>query len=87
MEHKLLSKETVKQYIKQAEENKVSIKSRSKDGFIYWYLNDGVSNKSYWLKLRKNFIKRTLTQYNKNPTYRRYLSLVMWAYIPTKSYK
>ena len=35
-----------------------------------------------WEKKRDNFVKRHLAQYLTNPTRRRWLALVMWAYRP-----
>ena len=37
-----------------------------------------------WSRKRRNFIARHLKQYNANPTFRRYLALLMWAYKPCK---
>ena len=35
-----------------------------------------------WSQRRDNFIARTLPAYNANPTHRRALSLIAWAYAP-----
>ena len=35
-----------------------------------------------WGQRREQFIARHLAQYEKNPTYRRWLALVAWAYRP-----
>lgn len=35
-----------------------------------------------WAHERANFVKRHMEQYRKNPTRRRWLALVMWAYMP-----
>ena len=74
----MMSKKEVKKYLDEAIKYKVSIKSRL-DGFTYHYLN---SNKisDEWLKKRNAFISRTLPAYKKNKTYRRKLSLIMWAH-------
>lgn len=78
--YKLISRKELKKYIPEAVKHGVSKVSRS-NGFTYHYLNDNeISNE--WLKKRDGFIKRTLPQYNNNPTYRRFLSLVMWSYKP-----
>lgn len=38
-----------------------------------------------WGNRRDNFVARTLAQYEKNPTRRRYLALIAWAYKPKKT--
>jgi hypothetical protein len=35
-----------------------------------------------WARKRDLFIRRTLAAYTKNPTYRRALALMAWAYMP-----
>jgi hypothetical protein len=35
-----------------------------------------------WQDERRRFIARHMAQYEKNPTYRRFLALVMWGYLP-----
>jgi len=35
-----------------------------------------------WQNKRRGFIARHMAQYEKNPTYRRFLALVMWGYLP-----
>jgi|SaaInlV_125m_DNA_1040241.scaffolds.fasta_scaffold49860_2 hypothetical protein len=71
----------------------VSVIARSPRGFLTAYKNvNGDRGKmseskvpgrrTYWDKERHSFISRTLGQYNKKKTLRRWLSLVMWAYKP-----
>ena len=69
----------------------VSKVARSRRGFMRAY-EKSPSGKAMWKKAatkgeswgarRRNFLKRALAQYRSNPTYRRWLSLVMWAYWP-----
>ncbi len=71
--------ETAK-YENEAEKLRVSIKSRT-DGFYNWFKNnDGKLNIPIWIQKRNGYIARTLPLYKKNPTYRRWLSLVFWNY-------
>ena len=62
------------------EKEKVSIVARSPKGFLTMY-KKGLLNEK-WLKKRQNFIKRHLAQYIKNPTLRRRIALIAWAYMP-----
>jgi len=82
--YKILPKATVIKYLKEAQDNKVSKVARSKGGFTHWYLNTKDYDNVKWWSKRKGFIDRTLAQYIKNPTHRRYLSLIMWAYDPLR---
>jgi hypothetical protein len=68
----------------------VSEVARAPGGFMHTYLRDGVymlsksSNATglTWAKKRDAFIKRHLAQYKSNPTPRRRLALIAWAYMP-----
>lgn len=88
----LMSSREIIPYIKEMERLKVSEVARSPRGFLYNYLKYGgmvlkstTPNSSIdWWKTRENFIKRHLVQYNKNPTYRRKLALIAWAYMPSR---
>lgn len=62
----------------------VSVVARSPRGFLSAYRNAGAYSKlsADWKTTRENFVKRHLVQYKKNPTYRRWLALVAWAYFP-----
>jgi len=78
-----MDKKDVKKYIQEMEIYKVSEIARSKKGFLYNYLRDFNNNNDLKKKLmekRNRFIKRTLPAFKKNPTYRRYLSLIAWFY-------
>lgn len=63
----------------------VSVVARSPSGFIAAY-NRAWGNPSRmsdsWKHRRWAFIRRTLPQYKDNPTERRRLSLIAWAYDP-----
>lgn len=73
----------------------VSDMARGPDGFMREYesagsaaamkgrpLPRGVSGGANWETKRRGFIARTLPLYKKDPSRRRFLSLVMWAYMP-----
>jgi hypothetical protein len=62
------------------EQYKVSEVARSKGQFLDQYKKYGVNLPQEWKLKRENFIKRHLVQYKKNPTLRRKLALLTWAY-------
>lgn len=76
----------VKQHFPEMEKEQVSLVARGKTdklGFLEVYKKYGESLlPDAWKIKRNNFIKRHLAQYNKQPTYRRYLALIAWAYKP-----
>lgn len=76
-----MTRREVSKYIAEAEKHGVSKVSRSR-GFTKYYLNSRGKITDEWLKKRNAFLSRTLPQYNNNPTYRRWLSAVMWSYKP-----
>ena len=84
-EFKYLSLNTIRQYEPEMRDLKVSEVARSPRGFLTMYKRlDGNPNKmsEYWKVKRHGFIKRHMAQYKVNPTYRRKLALVAWAYMP-----
>lgn len=88
--YKLLSQIEVKKYLDSIKSQDVSKRARKPDGFTSIYLNEGLkglektypNKKHNYLTERELFIKRHLAQYVKNPTERRKLALIAWAYIP-----
>lgn len=76
-----LSKSELIQWMPEILKYNVSERARSEGQFIDQYLNNHILPDE-WVKKRHNFIKRTLAGYRINPTYRRYLSLIAWAYKP-----
>jgi hypothetical protein len=60
----------------------VSKRARSKSQFLDQYKKFGTSLPAKWVSTRNNFIKRTSAQYKKNPTKRRRLALLAWAFDP-----
>jgi hypothetical protein len=87
----LLTPTEVNNYRHQMEVSGVSEVARARGGFTHTYLRDGEamlnrvltpSSGLTWGKKRENFIKRHLVQYRANPTHRRRLALIAWAYDP-----
>lgn len=74
----------LEKYIEEAEMFGVSKVARGPGGFVEAYKKaKAIKNMSQeWQRKRINFIKRTLAQYKKNPTHRRRLALIMWAFDP-----
>lgn len=60
---------------------KVSEIARGPNGFMNAYKTN-IHLTIFWKKKRNSFIARTLAAYIKNPTKRRLLSLIFWAYLP-----
>ena len=83
-----MTKKEVLKYIEEIIIEDVSERARKKDGFLNMFLLDKDLNQNYpnkkhsYIIERNNFIKRHLKQYQENPTYRRYLALIAWAYLP-----
>lgn len=87
----LLSPSQVANYRSQMEMSGVSEVARAPGGFMHTYLRDGEKmltrpvNRTTgltWERKREAFIKRHLVQYKANPTLRRRLALIAWAYDP-----
>ena len=91
--YRWLSLNQVLKYENEMIKENVSNVARSHDGFLGEYKKYKTTNimkkakvpyeNIYWETKRNAFIARTLPAYEKNPTYRRWLSLVAWAYMPT----
>lgn len=73
--------EDIKPYIPDMVNQQVSEVARSDRGFLTYYKSNPVLNEQ-WAKKRNGFIARTLPAYQKNPTYRRFLSLLAWGFYP-----
>lgn len=84
-EPKFLSLTTIKQHEALMRKLNVSEVARSPSGFLAAYKRangDPTRLSESWHARRKAFIARTLPAYHKNPTLRRKLSLIAWAYMP-----
>jgi hypothetical protein len=77
-----LSLKQIQRYLPRIEAENVSIVARSKDQFLDQYKKYGTNLPQSWHIKRSNFINRHLKQYKKNPTNRRKLALITWAYMP-----
>jgi hypothetical protein len=85
---------TVKRYEAQARSLGVSAVARSPRGFLSAFKQAGGSARAMnatrvpgypnqtWAQRRNAYIARHLPQYRRQPTARRRLSLIMWAYRP-----
>ena len=84
MDYYTLNYSQVKKYIPEAKAQGVSEVARSKGQFVDQLSKVGSVSKlpQDWKSKRENFIARTLPAYQSNPTYRRWLSLVMWGAKP-----
>jgi len=85
--YKFMSLSEISKYEPEMRRLKVSEVARSPRGFLTAYKRAGSSGSlsESWRKERDGFIARHLAQYNENPTYRRQLALIAWAYMPAKN--
>lgn len=84
-DYKFLSLSVIRQYEDEMERLGVSAVARGPRGFLAAYKRVGGNpNKlsEKWKKDRYGFIRRHLAQYKLNPTRRRKLALIAWAYMP-----
>lgn len=79
-EFKLIKKSKLIKYLDIAEKYGVSTKARSNGQFVDNFLNNNLN--LFWCKKRYSFLSRTYSSFKKKPTFRRYISLIMWAYDP-----
>lgn len=96
--YKVMPLARVLTYEDDAEKQNVSIVARSPRGFLSAYKaartwgelktqlvpasTPGAAPTQTWAQRRAMFVARHLPQYETNPTYRRRLALIMWAYDP-----
>lgn len=90
-DYQWVSYEIAHKYEQYAKDRKVSEVARSARGFMRQYEQAKTSQKmrkkkvaeypnQSWGQRRSNFIHRHLVQYKQTPTYKGWLSLMMWAY-------
>lgn len=72
----------INDYIPLIKNYKVSVVARKKNQFLDQYAYHGTQLPAQWMLKRENFIKRHIVQYRYNPTIRRRLALITWAYDP-----
>lgn len=88
MKYPLLTYQEVKYYIPFMQSLGVSKRARSKGQFLDTYQKYHNNLPESWALKRENFIKRHYEQYKVNPTVRRRLALIAWAFDPEHhSYK
>jgi hypothetical protein len=86
-----VSPNQVKKYVPNAEQEGVSTVARSAYGFVRAFEEANgdpealkrmlcPSGTQTWFEKRENFLKTTYVQYAKKMSYRRWLSMIMWAY-------
>lgn len=72
----------IKTYIPLIKELQVSKKARSQNQFLDVYKQYGKLMPNSWKRKREAFIDRHFAQYKENPTIRRRLALITWAFDP-----
>ncbi len=79
-----ITKEELGRMIPVAVQYKVSKKALSENQFVDNFLNHptGLASDCFWIQKRNGFLARTLPAYRNNPTWRRYISLIIWAFNP-----
>jgi Rps23 Pro-64 3,4-dihydroxylase Tpa1-like proline 4-hydroxylase len=78
-----IKREEFAQVLPVAKQFKVSEMARSKGQFVDQFLA-GDHTIQFWIRKRNNYLSRSIPTYEKYPTWRRYLSLVVWAFNPEK---
>jgi hypothetical protein len=84
-EFKYLPLSTIEKYETGMRKLGVSEVARSPRGFLAAYKRAGGNPNNLseeWKRKRDGFIKRHMAQYRLNPTRRRMLALIAWAYMP-----
>jgi hypothetical protein len=86
MNYKFMPLAKIKEKEPEMRRLKVSEVARSPCGFLTAYKKAGTPDNlsKAWQNKRRGFIARTKPQYKENPTYRRRLALIAWAYDPDR---
>jgi hypothetical protein len=82
MKYPLLEYTNIERYLPLIRSLKVSKVARSPNQFLDIYKRHGSQLPKRWEIKRENFIKRHYVQYMHNPTVRRRLALITWAFDP-----
>ena len=82
MTYSFIPYRTIISHLDEIKQEKVSVRARERGQFLEMYSQYGVNLPEAWLLKRENYIKRSYASYKLNPTRRRYLSLIVWAYQP-----
>lgn len=81
MTYPYIRKSQLNKMIPIAKQYKVSTRAMEPNQFVDNFLNDTYTT-DFWINKRYSFISRTLPAYNLKKTWRRYISLIMWAVNP-----
>jgi len=87
--HRWLPLSTIRRYEPEMERLGVSKVARSPRGFLTAYKRAGGDPgrlSEFWVRKREGFIARHMSQYRVNPTRRRWLAMVAWAYRPDRRF-
>jgi hypothetical protein len=76
---------TIEMYMPLIKDYKVSVQARKPNQFLDIYKTYGQQLPRNWALKRENFITRHIIQYRQNPTIRRRLAIIVWAYDPEDS--
>jgi len=79
--YEYLSLDTMRVMIPIGREFKVAKTALSEDKFVDNFLQ-GRHTEDFWIKKRNGYISRAYAIYQRKPTWRRYLSLIMWGFNP-----
>jgi hypothetical protein len=71
----------IKPWISEMERLKVSKVARSERGILTHFLKNKSLNENF-IKKRNSFLSRTLVSFYRKPSYRRFLSIIAWMYMP-----
>lgn len=80
-----LNIKTIEMYMPLIIDYNVSIQARKPKQFLDMYKTHEQQLPVKWIEKRENFIKRHIVQYRENPTIRRRLAMITWAYDPEKN--
>jgi len=81
MTYPYITKLQLKKMIPIANKYKVSQRALEPNQFVDNFLNDKHKSE-FWINKRNSFISRTIVSYKEKKTWRRYISLIMWAVNP-----
>jgi hypothetical protein len=80
-----LRMKTIDMYMPLIKKMKVSEQARKPNQFLSIYKTYGEQLPENWAIKRENFITRHIVQYRENPTIRRRLAIITWAFDPEDS--
>lgn len=75
----------INDYMPLIKRHNVSQVARKKNQFLDVYKRHGQQLPEPWFIKRENFLKRHIVQYNHNPSVRRRLAMIVWAFDPERN--